>query len=199
MVTILQTTFSNVFSWMKILQFWLKFHWNKCVPRGLFNNIPALFHIMAWCLFGATATPLSDQWWPYLLMHICVTGPQGVNSYIHCDSLYFIGDGLMCLSHQCRQTVGGCHWVGGFACMVWWMSKCVDEWVWAEGLCPAEHMNVIPITPALWFRSGTHFTGDLGPCNPNLEKIHFILTWKQNICLGHKSMNVPKAELLGQN
>ena len=34
MVAILQTTFSNVFSWMKIIVFWFKFHW-RMVPSVL--------------------------------------------------------------------------------------------------------------------------------------------------------------------
>ena len=35
-----QTTLSKTFSWMKILEFWLNFHW--------INNIPALVLIIAW-------------------------------------------------------------------------------------------------------------------------------------------------------
>ena len=43
MVAIFQTTFSNTFSWMKMLEFRLRFHWTK-VPS---INIPALLQIMA--------------------------------------------------------------------------------------------------------------------------------------------------------
>ena len=42
-----QTMFSNAFSWMKIIEFRLKFHWSL-VLEGPINNIPALVRIMAW-------------------------------------------------------------------------------------------------------------------------------------------------------
>ena len=38
---------SNAFSWMKMYQFRLRFHWNL-VPNRPINNIPALVQIMAW-------------------------------------------------------------------------------------------------------------------------------------------------------
>ena len=40
MAAILQMTLSNTFSWMKMLEFRLEFHW--FVPKGPINNIPAL-------------------------------------------------------------------------------------------------------------------------------------------------------------
>ena len=39
--------FSNVFSWMKINEIWLKIS-VKCVPKGSIDNIPALVQTMAW-------------------------------------------------------------------------------------------------------------------------------------------------------
>ena len=47
MPAVSQTAFSNGFSWMKIFQFRLQFHWSL-FPKGPINNIPALVQIMAW-------------------------------------------------------------------------------------------------------------------------------------------------------
>ena len=44
MATIIQTTFSNAFSWMKIYEFLLKFYWS---PKGPVNSIPTLVQIKA--------------------------------------------------------------------------------------------------------------------------------------------------------
>ena len=76
MAAIFQTTFSNEFSWMKMLEFRLKF-----VPKGPINNIPLLVQIMAWRLPGDT--PLSEQMVVRLLMHICVSRPQWVKLNYH--------------------------------------------------------------------------------------------------------------------
>ena len=76
MTDILQTTFSNAYTWMKIY----KFRWKnslKFVLYGLINNIPALVQIMAWCRSGGK--PISDLMMVSLLTHICVTRPQWVN------------------------------------------------------------------------------------------------------------------------
>ena len=45
---ICQTTFWNAFSWMKMYEFRLKFHWSLFlgVQLYIYNNIPALVHIM---------------------------------------------------------------------------------------------------------------------------------------------------------
>ena len=70
----LQTTFSNAFSWMKMIVFLLKFHWNL-FPKGPINDIPALVDIMA-C--QATNHYL-NQWWPsFTDAYICATRPQWV-------------------------------------------------------------------------------------------------------------------------
>ena len=72
MDAISQTTFSSAFSWMKMFEFRLKFHWS------LFNNIPALVQIMA--LRRPGDKPLSEPMMVRLPTHICVTRPQWVNS-----------------------------------------------------------------------------------------------------------------------
>ena len=77
MAAILQTTLSNIFSWMKMLWFQLKFHSIKFVPKVPINNISALVQIMACRLVGDK--PLSEPMMVRLLMHICITPPQWVN------------------------------------------------------------------------------------------------------------------------
>ena len=52
----------------------------KFVPKGLINNNPALFQIMAWHRPGDK--PLSEPMMVSLLTHICVTRPQWVNTYL---------------------------------------------------------------------------------------------------------------------
>ena len=47
-------------------------------PGGPINNIPALVQIMAWCRPGDKS--LSEPMMVILLMHICVTQPQRVNT-----------------------------------------------------------------------------------------------------------------------
>ena len=53
----------------------------KFVPKSPFDNIPALFQIMAWRRPGDK--PLSEAMMVSLLMHICVARPQWVNSLQH--------------------------------------------------------------------------------------------------------------------
>ena len=65
-----QTTFSNAFSWMKMHEFCLRFHWNLFLR---FNNIPVLIQIMASCWPGDK--PLSEPVLVRLSTHICVTRP----------------------------------------------------------------------------------------------------------------------------
>ena len=75
MDAISQTPFSSAFSWMKIFEFRLKFHW---VPKSSINNIPALVQIMAWRRPGDK--PLSEPMMVNLPTHICVTRPQWVKA-----------------------------------------------------------------------------------------------------------------------
>ena len=56
MDAISQTTFPSAFSWMKMFDFWLKFHWSLS-RRGI-NNISSLVQIMAWRRPGGK--PLSE-------------------------------------------------------------------------------------------------------------------------------------------
>ena len=60
---ILKTTFSNAISWMKILEFSLKFHWSF-FPQGPINNIPAMVQIMAWRWPGDSHY-LNQRWLDY--------------------------------------------------------------------------------------------------------------------------------------
>ena len=75
MATNSQTAFSGAFPWMKNFEFWIKFHWN--ISMG-FN----------WHKYGSICSDnglaLNRQqaiiWTYVLLMHICVTLPQWVNT-----------------------------------------------------------------------------------------------------------------------
>ena len=71
-----QTTFSNVFSSMKMFEFRLKFHWSLFL-KGPISNTAALVQIMAWRRPGAK--PLSEPMMVSLPTHIVVTQPQWVN------------------------------------------------------------------------------------------------------------------------
>ena len=73
MTVISQTTLSNAFPWMKMLELRLKFYWSLFL-RGPINNIPALVLIMAWGRPGDKL--LSEPIMVRLLTHICVTRPQ---------------------------------------------------------------------------------------------------------------------------
>ena len=77
MNNISQTTFSNVFSSLKMFEFRLKFHWNlfPMVQLIIFQH---WFTIMAWRRSGNK--PLSETMMVILLTHICVTRPQRVNT-----------------------------------------------------------------------------------------------------------------------
>ena len=72
----LQLTFSNAISWMKIVTFWLKFvFWNlshgsnkQYSSIGVDNDLELIRHYLS-------------QWWPSLLMLMCITWPQQVNYF----------------------------------------------------------------------------------------------------------------------
>ena len=80
MATILQTMFSNAFSWNKNVWILLKISL-KFAPKGQINNIPSLVQIMAWHWLGNK--PLSEPMMISLLTHICVAWPQWVNWQLH--------------------------------------------------------------------------------------------------------------------
>ena len=76
MAVILQTTFSNVFSLMKMYKFRLRFHWS------LFPRVQSTIfqHLFRWWLgAGQVTSHCLNQCWYVLLMHICVTWPQWSN------------------------------------------------------------------------------------------------------------------------
>ena len=57
-----QSTLSNAFSWMKLLEVGLKFHWSF-FPKRPINNIPALVQLMAWHQANQATSHYLNQWW----------------------------------------------------------------------------------------------------------------------------------------
>ena len=75
-----QTIFSNAFSWINNVWISLKTSLNF-VPKVWINNISALVQIMAW--HWPVDKPLYES--IMLLMHICHTWPQWVNTPHNCN------------------------------------------------------------------------------------------------------------------
>ena len=76
MAAILQTTFSNAFSWMKITISLLEFHWNMF--PGV--QLSICHHWFRWWLGAKKVTGhYLNQWQPSILMHIWVTQPQWID------------------------------------------------------------------------------------------------------------------------
>ena len=73
-----QTTISNTFSWMKMLECRLKFHWSVFLRVGPINNILSLVQIMAWRRPGDK--PLSEPMMVRFPTHICVIRLQWVST-----------------------------------------------------------------------------------------------------------------------
>ena len=71
MDAIFQTTFWSAFSWMKMFEFRLRFHWS------LFLRVQ-LTTFDHWLRYK----PFSEPMMVSLLTHICVTRPQWVKSYL---------------------------------------------------------------------------------------------------------------------
>ena len=70
MAVILQTAFPNAFSWMKMYEFWIKFHWSLFL-RFLLTIFQ---HWYRWWLGADQVTSLYlNQWWPTFLTCLCVT------------------------------------------------------------------------------------------------------------------------------
>ena len=110
MNAISQKTSSRAFSSMKIIVFWLNFHWNMLARVQLTNN-PALVQIMAWRRSGDK--PLSETMMISLPTHISVTRPQWVNllsTHIREEDDYITEDRFWC--SKCKQvnhvSVRGC-------------------------------------------------------------------------------------------
>ena len=74
---ILQTTFSNAISWMKMFEFRLKFHWSLFLKVQL-TIFQHWFRL--WLDAEQATSHYLNQWWPSSTTHICVTRPQWVNS-----------------------------------------------------------------------------------------------------------------------
>ena len=55
----------------------------KFVPQDPLNNIPVLVQIMAWRRPGDNLSLYLKQWWPILMMYICITRPQWVNPFLN--------------------------------------------------------------------------------------------------------------------
>ena len=75
-----QTTFWNAFSWMKMYEFCIRFHW-IVFPRIQLTSIPTLVQIIAWRRPGDKQ--LSEPMMVSLLTHICITQPQWVKQMIY--------------------------------------------------------------------------------------------------------------------
>ena len=76
MAAIFQTTFSNAFSWMKIDEFQLMFHWSLflSVELTIFQH-----WFRRWLGTDQATSHYLNQWRWSFLTHICVTRPQWVN------------------------------------------------------------------------------------------------------------------------
>ena len=106
MTAIFQTTYSNAFSWMKIVVFWWQFHWN------LFPKVQ-LTIFQHW----TGAKPLSEPMVMISLTHICITWPQWVKDfreiacwvYVQNQHLHklqgFSAIGKKFLSRKCIKTL----------------------------------------------------------------------------------------------
>ena len=80
-----QTTFSNAFSWMKSFVFWFEFLWTwlLCVQLILSQH-----WFCKWLGVEQATSHCLNQCWSRLLMQICVTRPQCVNTiFMHLHHL----------------------------------------------------------------------------------------------------------------
>ena len=78
---ILQMTYQNLLYCKKIF-FFIQISL-KIVSKGPIYNKPTLVQIMAWRWVGNK--PLSDQWWPGLMMHQCITRPKWLWVNVKCS------------------------------------------------------------------------------------------------------------------
>ena len=78
----------DIFKWIFLNEnVWISIHISlKFVPRGPINNMSTLVQVMAWRRLGDK--PLSEPMMVRLLMHICVTRPQWVNSLWPSDAVW---------------------------------------------------------------------------------------------------------------
>ena len=84
MATISQTTFSNEFSWMKMLEFWFKFNWRLFLRVQL-----TIFHHWFRLWLGAehATSHCLNQWW---LDYWRIYASLGLNELIICNALRLI-------------------------------------------------------------------------------------------------------------
>ena len=78
--TILQTRFSDAFSWMASFVFWLKFHWS------LFLRVQLAITqhwFRQWLGAEQVTSHYLNQCWPDSLTHVCGTRGRWVNSKFH--------------------------------------------------------------------------------------------------------------------
>ena len=71
MAKILQMTFSKAFSWMRMFEFQIKFHWNMLV-RGLIDDTSALVQVLVWCYQAASCNQ-------YYHMTVWILAGNGIN------------------------------------------------------------------------------------------------------------------------
>ena len=76
MAAVSQTTLSNAFSWMKMLEFRLRFHWSLFLRFEL-----TIFQhwLRLWLVAGQATSHYLNQWW-LVYWRICVTRPQWVKN-----------------------------------------------------------------------------------------------------------------------
>ena len=94
-----QTAFSSAFSWIKMPELWLNFHWSLFL-RVQLTLFPALVQIMAWPC--SDDKPLSEPMMVSSRTHICITRPQWVKQYYE-----FSASIDLCLI-TCHNW---CHWL----------------------------------------------------------------------------------------
>ena len=90
MVAILKTTFSGALSWMKMLEFWFKFHWNLFLGVQLTIN---QHWFRQWLDAKQATSHYLNQCWPSSLTHICSTRERWVSeldNIITAGSLVYI-------------------------------------------------------------------------------------------------------------
>ena len=109
MAVISQTTLLNAFSWMKMLEFWLTFHWSLFLRVQL-----TIFqHWFRWWLGAQQATShYLNQWWPSSTKNICVTRPQWVNSILFLNT-----------AHNTSTKRGKCH-----HCNCLYITEVTENW-----------------------------------------------------------------------
>ena len=101
MAAISQTTSSNAFSWMKVYEFRLRFHWSLFLRVQL-----TIFqHWFRWWLGACQATShYLNQWW---LDYWCIYASLGLNELwdiIYLDNVYWICIHCMSSPHQAPKS-----------------------------------------------------------------------------------------------